>query len=247
MELNWSTFVLEIINFLVLVWVLKRFLYKPVLAVIEKRRAGIERTLADAESRRAEAGVLQEQYENRLAVWEQEKDAAREALRNEIEADRARLLDELRVSLEQEREKARVVDERRLSDAMRRNEQAALRQGAAFAARLVSRLAGPDLEARLIDLVLEELSGLSPERLDALRAALVEAPPSVNVISAYPMDTAKREELKSLLGTVLGKPVDPKFHEDPSLIVGLRIMVGSWTMHANLQDELKSFAESGHE
>ena len=37
MQLNWSTFVLEIINFLILVWVLKRFLYKPVLAAIAQR------------------------------------------------------------------------------------------------------------------------------------------------------------------------------------------------------------------
>ena len=50
MELNWSTFVLEILNFLVLVWILKRFLYKPVLAVIARRREGIEKSLAEARS-----------------------------------------------------------------------------------------------------------------------------------------------------------------------------------------------------
>ena len=48
MELDWTTFALEIINFLVLVWMLKRFLYRPVLATLAERRAGIERTLAEA-------------------------------------------------------------------------------------------------------------------------------------------------------------------------------------------------------
>jgi len=48
LELSWSTFLLEIINFLVLVWILKHFLYKPVLDVIARRRSGIEKTLADA-------------------------------------------------------------------------------------------------------------------------------------------------------------------------------------------------------
>ena len=52
MELNWSTFILEIINFLVLIWILKRFLYKPVLDVIARRRAGIEKTLSDAREMR---------------------------------------------------------------------------------------------------------------------------------------------------------------------------------------------------
>ena len=41
MELNWTTFALEIVNFLALLWILKRFLYRPVLATLAERRAGI--------------------------------------------------------------------------------------------------------------------------------------------------------------------------------------------------------------
>ena len=48
MELTWSTFILEIINFLILVWILKRFLYKPVMDAIAKRRASIEQSMQDA-------------------------------------------------------------------------------------------------------------------------------------------------------------------------------------------------------
>ncbi len=56
MELNWTTFALEIVNFLILVWILKRFLYKPVLEAIARRKTAIDKTLSDAagaaESRR---------------------------------------------------------------------------------------------------------------------------------------------------------------------------------------------------
>ena len=55
MELDWSTFLLEIINFLILVWILKRFLYRPVLEVITRRREQVEKTLHEAHSLRAEA------------------------------------------------------------------------------------------------------------------------------------------------------------------------------------------------
>ena len=48
MELNWSTFVLEIVNFVVLVFILQRFLYRPVLAVIERRRKSVEDRLSEA-------------------------------------------------------------------------------------------------------------------------------------------------------------------------------------------------------
>ena len=51
MEFDWTTFALEALNFLVLVWLLKRFFYRPVLAVIEARRAETAKTIADAEAR----------------------------------------------------------------------------------------------------------------------------------------------------------------------------------------------------
>ena len=69
MEFDWTTFALEIINFLILVWILKRFLYRPVLDVIARRRAGVEKTLADAKRIEAEAGELKQRCECELAQW----------------------------------------------------------------------------------------------------------------------------------------------------------------------------------
>lgn len=104
MELNWSTFVLEIANFLVLVWILQRFLYRPVLAVIERRRTAIAKTLSEAEALQTRAAAVREQYERRLADWEQERAAARQTAQQEVDAERARRLQALQVTLEQERE-----------------------------------------------------------------------------------------------------------------------------------------------
>ena len=55
MELNWTTFTLEIINFLALLWILKRFLYQPVRAILAERRAGVERVLTQANTAQTEA------------------------------------------------------------------------------------------------------------------------------------------------------------------------------------------------
>ena len=118
MELSWTTFVLEIINFLVLVWILKRFLYKPVLKVIARRQAGIEKRLSDAEALHADAEKLQIQYEGRLADWEQERQQARESLARELDTERTRKMEELQTALKQEREKARVAESHRQADAL---------------------------------------------------------------------------------------------------------------------------------
>ena len=57
MEMDWSTFILEIINFLILVWILKRFLYRPILEVIARRREGVEKTLSEARARSFERSI----------------------------------------------------------------------------------------------------------------------------------------------------------------------------------------------
>ena len=114
MELNWSTFVLEIVNFLILVWILKRFFYQPVLGVIARRRAGIEKTLNDARKLQDDALALRGQYEARLAEWETERRAAREQLTREVEAERTQRLQALQDELAQERDRAAVVEQRRL-------------------------------------------------------------------------------------------------------------------------------------
>ena len=84
MELNWTTFALEIINFLALLWILKRFLYRPVMQTLAERRAGIERTLSEARASEAQAAAMQQQFAGRLADWEQEKAAARQGFAAEL-------------------------------------------------------------------------------------------------------------------------------------------------------------------
>lgn len=246
MELSWSTFLLEIINFLVLVWILKRFLYKPVLDVIARRRSGIENTLSDAETMRSEAQALREQYEQRLTRWEDERRQGRAQLQSELEQERARRMQELEQLLAREHEKAKVVEQRELAETLRRNEATALAQGARFASRLLGYAAGPELETRLVELLLEELGSLSDERRAALRSGIRAPVSDVIVISAFPLADAERTRLGQALTTALGVDAKPRYNEDPALLAGVCIYIGSWTLSANLRDELKDFALLDH-
>ena len=124
MTLSWPTFILEIVNFLVLVWILKRFLYRPILQAIEERKARIEKNLADAKARQVEAEALEQQFQKRLADWENEKQKLRAEVTEEIVARRTQLLAALDDSLKQERDKARVLEDRRLTE-LRNNAEAA--------------------------------------------------------------------------------------------------------------------------
>jgi F-type H+-transporting ATPase subunit b len=243
LELSWSTFLLEIINFLVLAWILKRFLYRPVLDVIARRRAGIEKTLSDAEARHDEAQVLREQYEQRLTRWEDERRQGRAELQHEIEEERARRMEELQDLLVTERKKAQVIEQRELAEALRRNEATALAHGARFASRLLGYASGPELEARLLELLLDEIGTLSTERLEALRRGIGEPASDVVIATAFPLADVQRARLTEALTTALAMEVSPRYEEDSELLAGLSVSIGSWTLGANLRDELKGFAE----
>ena len=244
MEFNWTTFALEIVNFLVLVWILQRFLYKPVLNAIARRKAGIEKTLADARAAQAEADALKRQYEGRLDDWAGEKEKARAQMLEEIGAERSRLLAALHASLEQERNKNRVLEERQNVETRRTAEEAARAKGGQFVARLLSRLANADLERRMLETLLEDLTGLAETELQALRAAGAETGYRMKVTSRYPVAEDGRDVLAQALGRLMGKPVACEFAEDPELLAGLRITLGAWVLHANLHDELRFFAEA---
>jgi F-type H+-transporting ATPase subunit b len=241
-ELSWSTFILEIINFLVLLWILRRFLYRPVLDVIARRKARIEQTLAESASIREEATALQSQYEARLADWEKERQTAREALTQELERERARRLIEMQTELDQQREKSRVSESHRQADIEQKLEETALAQAAKFATRLLEQASGPELETRLIEMVINELSQLSEDRVSALRNGYGTAPEPIVVNSAFPVSDDQRQRLAQALGRATGTDDPLQLELDTGLLAGLRITRGPWVIAANLRDELEGFA-----
>lgn len=246
--LDWTTFALEIVNFLVLLWLLKRFLYRPISEAIARRRAEIEQTLNEGRAAKAQAEALEKQYRGRLGDWEREKADARAQLARELEAERARRLSEVSAAVERERLRRETAAARDAEQRRREAEHSALRQGAAFAARFAGRLAAPELEARIIDLALSDLRRLSGERRDALHAAAGQTGGSSAVInSAYPITGPQRERLEAALAEVAAAKLSYAFAVDPALVAGIRIELGAWVLAANLRDELSAFAESGND
>jgi F-type H+-transporting ATPase subunit b len=247
LELNWTTFVLEIINFLVLVWILKRFLYRPVLAAIRQRQEKIEQKLDEAAKLKTEGTDLQQQYEGRLQEWDREKQQAQDTLQQEIQAERIKKIEQLKNDLASEREKVAVIDERHRVEAEEQYQQIAHAQGARFAARLLSAAAGPELELRLFDLMLQTFDQLDEEQLSTLRDNCKSSANKVSVISAFPLSQVQKKQLRDKLSELSKQAVDLDYTQDPALIAGLRLIIGAWVLHLNIQDDLKDFSGLSHE
>ena len=242
MEVDWTTFALEIINFLILVWILKRFLYHPVLDVIARRRAGIEKEMADARAVEEKAHALEQQFENRLADWEKEREGARARLTDEISREREHLMAGVNAAIEAEREKNRVLDERHRQEVRRTVEEQALAQGAAFSARILSRLADAGLDGRIVESMVADLQRLTFEQKRTLTAAAAETGMKVRIVTARPLSESSQKSLSGALTEALQRALPEEYAIDESLIGGVRVMVGPWVLHANLSDDLQFFA-----
>jgi len=246
LELNWSTFALEIFNFLVLVWILKRFLYQPVLNVITRRRATIENQLAEARQLHADSDALKERYEHRLADWEQERQKAMDKLRLELEENRLRQLENLKAELAQKKKKNQVARSRQDRQLTREMEQRALQQVAGFASRRLAEASGPELENRLLDILLDDLSTMPAEQIGDLSNKWEESPERILVTSTYPLADDKRHQLEDSLSRVTGLSTPVHYEQDAKLLAGLNITIGAWLLQLNVRDELQSFTELTH-
>jgi F-type H+-transporting ATPase subunit b len=242
MQLDLTSFVLELINFAVLVWILHRFLYKPVLAAIDRRRAAVEKSLAEAKAARDEAAALKSQVEERLSSWELERAEAKGKLAAELAAQREKALAETARAAEQERARLAALQAKQERERRGADEQRALEQASAFAARLLERVSGPELDARLVELLAADLAALPDDQRQPLAEAARAAGGSVGVLSARPLAEAARKRLEQALAQQLGVECRGEYAVDASLLGGVRVALGPWLLQADLADELRFFS-----
>lgn len=243
MDFNVSTFVLEIINFLMLIWILQRLFYKPLLEVIAKRKQFIDQSLADAKNLQAQAEAQKDLYENRLKRWEQEKQVALTALNQQLEIERRVQLDKLNAELEQEKQKAQVTLSHQQQQLQQQLERQAAQNAARFAGILLKQAATPELEVQLCHLLLNQWSSLPEACCGHFQTLVDKKTIPVKIASAFTLPTVLRSQLEQKLASLITKPITVQYVEESALMAGLRIDIGPWVLNANLQHELVGFAE----
>ncbi len=247
MQIDWTTLVLEIINFLALVWILKRFLYKPVMEAIAARQKRVDGKLAEAKAIEDGAKELERQYQRRLADWDMEKAKARASLDAELLQERNRQMQALDKALQEERERVAAVAAHKQQEQQRELELEALAHAQRFSSALLARLADPVIENRFVDLLFEDWAILpEAERQNLRRAVLVDKAKAV-VTTAFHLSPEQRRELENALQARLETDLVVAFDEDPGLLAGVRLSLGPWQLNMNFADELAGFkAASNH-
>ncbi|WP_454887507.1 F0F1 ATP synthase subunit B family protein [Sphingomonas oryzagri] len=245
MRIDWWTLALQAINVLILVWLLARFLFRPVMDAIAARQAAAGKLLADAQAARDAAAAQQESLKARADGFAAEAQTQRQEMQASVEAERARMLDRAKIEAAAVSKQAMAV-----AEADRARMQAELEEKAAvlageMAARLLRRLPVREIERAMLAVLLERVRAQPEDR----RAALAADTP-ITVVTAAPLSAETREEcLKQLTDILPGLPA-PDFAADPALIAGFEIrgphslVRNSW--RSDLDDLLASLKEDDH-
>ena len=103
MQIDWLTVIAQIVNFLILIWLLKRFLYQPVINAMDRREQRIAERLHNAELREQAAADTRLDYQHKIEALEQDRDALIKQAREAAESERRVLLDEARNEVAEKR------------------------------------------------------------------------------------------------------------------------------------------------
>lgn len=242
MGFSWSTFFIQILNFIVLVWILTRFLYRPVTRAIATRQKAIQEELQRADEAKKQSEALSRQYESRLTDWEREKARLKAAFDQELSDERAKRETDLRASLQRERQQAEAVARAREAETGHRLQRRSAQDAAQFCARLLSRVASPELESKLVDAAIADMRAISDDQRASLSRAF-NGRTEVVVTTRYPLDDAHRATLTDELRRCLGRAPQTRFVQSDALVAGLRVDLGTMTLEGNLAGELRWFAQ----
>ncbi len=234
MSIDWVTVLAQLVNFLLLVWLLRRFLYRPILAGIDAREAEIARRMAAADEARERAGAAEQRYqrlhEEMLAARQDKLD---EALRD-TEREREQLLAEARAQREQEQKDWRRHLEHERQDFVRRLQRAGALTLFELTRKALHELADESLEAAIARQLGQRLTVMAGE------VGAAAGPSRQAMVSTHePLGAEAQARLSAELGRVL-PGAEPRFIVDGEQSPGVIIQAGgarlAWTIDSYMDE-----------
>lgn len=238
MSIDWFTFWAQVVNFVILVLLLRVFLYGPVTAAIDRREERIRERRDQAEEARRRAEREAGEYRAR----QEELEARRDELIREAEAEARRVQREL----EQEAREEAAESRRRWERSVRREREALLSElrervaeHAVGATReLVRHLADRTLEAEAVRTFRRRLEGLGEEEVHELAAAVQEVDGVLRVETRFELEVPEREALTGAIRDLLARQVTVEYHTSPRPVLGVELRAGDRKVGWSVGDRL---------
>jgi len=244
MKINWFTVIAQIINFFVLVWLLRRFLYKPVLKAIDERENKIASQLKDAQAKETEAKKEQTEFLEKNEKFDQQKKKLMDNVIAETNEEREKLLEEARNEAAVLRSKL----EKSL-DAMQVNLEHDIAQKTqeevfAITRKTLKDLASMSLEEQSVNIFINRLKELKNEEKKKLTDAFKSGSDSILVQTAFDLPSKQQTEIKSTVNEIFGTKTQFQFKTVPELISGIELTSNGYKLAWSISEYLSSIQKS---
>lgn len=247
MTIDWFTVVAQAINFLVLVWLLKRFLYQPILNAIDARELRIAAELADAAAKKTDAEKERTAFFQKNAEFDEHHDRLLKQASDEASAERQRLVDEARLTadtLRDERTEILNTEFQTLqNDVVRRSRDEVF----ATTQKILGELSGTTLEARMVELFIERLDDLDGPTKRGLMASQKAGSKPYMIQTAFDLTAEQKTALTSAIHQAFTADVPVEFETNPEVIGGVEMTTDghklAWSFSEYLVDLQKNISK----
>jgi len=235
LDINLSTLLLQIANFLILAYILTRFLFNPLKKMLNERANQVTRAVDEAEKATREAQELRLEYEKKRDNIEAEIVALKNEARIVIDQTRQQMLQEAYQEIEVMRARAQEEIEQQRADALRLHRSKIGELVAALTQRMMEDILDPRLHQAYLDTFLNRLRSV---QLEGRISTGGEKAISAELITATPLAQENKARIVTTLETIVSQPIDLACRVDPDLIAGAMVRLGDTLIDGSLQGQL---------
>lgn len=243
MKIDWFTVAAQALNFILLVWMMRRFLYKPILNVIDEREKRIAAELENAEKKQADAKIEQYKFQQKNEEFDLHRTDLFGKAKDEAQTLHRKLLDEARTTAEmlrsKQRESLRNETNSLHQEIVRRTQQEVF----AIARKTLMDLADVNLEELVSAVLVTRLAEMG-DQAKAEVAAMKDATDSVLVRSAFDLPPKQRAAIQNSLNETFSAEINLQFETAPSLIAGIELNVNGYKVAWSIAEYLASMENS---
>lgn len=234
MQIDLFTFVAQIINFVILLVLLRIFLYKPVINAMNEREAKIAARLEEAEEKRQQAEREVAAYQQQRAEIDAERDQVLAEARQEAEQRRSQLLHDAHAEVEWRREQWQQAIRQEKDRFLRDLQQRAETQIIAAMRQALRELADVELERQMIRV----LTGRLNENAEKISSIITGEKGDIVIYSTFELSDKQRKQITDVLNEQVTQRADLHFALDPGLVCGIALQAGDYRVGWNMKQYL---------
>jgi len=242
--IDWFTVIAQIINFLVLVYLLKRFLYGPIIRAMDEREKKIALRQEEAGKKKEEADLEAKDYRRKNMEFDERREEMFSQIKEEVEARRKDLINEARNQVNADRTKWYEAIQREKEVFLQDLRRRAGRQTCAISRQVLKEMADVDLEDHIIHVFIKRLLSLNKDEIEALKESIHRFSQKISVHSAFKIPVKPAGEIMEVLRNQADGHVDVKFEVSPDLICGIELKIQGTRISWNVDDYLETLEES---